>query len=69
MKKQQNKIHSLTPAPPPQIKLLKQTWKKTFGRELKISTELKQTEVDTLFMRIHRKQRKLERKNLDKLWE
>lgn len=67
MKKQQKKLHSQTPASTQQIKLLKQTWKKTFGRELKVSTDLKQNEVDSLFMRIYRKQRKLDRKNFNKL--
>ncbi|MEK4614334.1 hypothetical protein MHI31_31800 [Bacillus sp. FSL K6-0067] len=44
-----------------QIKSLQVLWKKTFHRDLEVSKDMTQGEVDELFRRIHKKQCKLAR--------
>ncbi|KAA6448374.1 hypothetical protein DX932_30905 [Bacillus cereus] len=61
LKEQQKHAQSLIPVPIQQITLLKRAWKETMGRNLEISEDMKQSEVDELFSRINRKQCKIQR--------
>ncbi|MEB9974693.1 hypothetical protein P4K82_24470 [Bacillus cereus] len=61
LKEQQRAARFQMPASKQQIKLLKNNWKKTFGRALEIPENIKQGEVNELFSRIHRKQFKIQR--------
>ncbi|PGM89623.1 hypothetical protein [Bacillus cereus] len=67
MKEQQKDAEYQTPVSIQQIKVLKRAWKKTFGRELEVPEGIKQGEVDKLFIRINRKQLKIDRSRREKL--
>ncbi|HGE5805108.1 TPA: hypothetical protein ACGGKZ_005549 [Bacillus thuringiensis] len=63
LKEQQKKEKLQTPVSTQQIKVLKITWRKIFGRELEMSDNIKQSEINELFSKIHRKQCKIQRGN------
>ncbi|MBJ8024903.1 hypothetical protein [Bacillus cereus] len=46
-----------------QLTVLKRSWEKVFGRKLVISRDIKQGEVDELFLRIHKKKCKVMREH------
>ncbi|OUB64556.1 hypothetical protein [Bacillus thuringiensis] len=61
LKEQQKYAQPLVPVSIQQITLLKRAWKETMGRNLEVSKDMKQSEVDELFSRINRKQYKIKR--------
>ncbi|MDG0955384.1 hypothetical protein [Bacillus paranthracis] len=52
-----------------QIKVLKISWRKTFGRAIEIPENIKQSEVNELFSKIYRKQCKIQRGNRENFEE
>ena len=67
LKEQQKDAQSQVAVSMQQIKLLKMTWKETFGRELEIPENMQQKELKELYSRIHRKQFKIQRGSLGNL--
>ncbi|MDZ5479198.1 hypothetical protein [Bacillus thuringiensis] len=63
LKEQQKKEKLQNSVSTKQIKALKISWRKTFGRALEIPENIKQSEVNELFSKIHRKQCKIQRGN------
>ncbi|MCD2338695.1 hypothetical protein [Bacillus cereus] len=69
LKEQQNKEKLQNSVSTKQIKVLKISWRKTFGRALEIPENIKQSEVNELFSKIHRKQCKIQRRNRENFEE
>ncbi|MGH0945218.1 hypothetical protein ACQVTS_29590 [Bacillus mycoides] len=61
LKDQQKEAEIQTQVSMQQIKVLKIVWRKTFGWALEIPENIKQSEVNELFSKIHRKQCKIQR--------
>ncbi|MGR5965915.1 hypothetical protein ACT7DB_23815 [Bacillus cereus] len=69
LKEQQKKEKLQNSVSTKQIKVLKISWRKTFGRALEIPENIKQSEVNELFSKIHRKQCKIQRGNRENFEE
>lgn len=63
LKEQQKKEKLQNSVSTKQIKVLKISWRKTFGRAIEIPENIKQSEVNELFSKIYQKQCKIQRGN------
>ena len=69
LKEQQKKEKLQNSVSTKQIKVLKISWRKTFGHALEIPENIKQSEVNELFSKIHGKQCKIQRGNRENFEE
>ncbi|MDZ4417103.1 hypothetical protein ORL59_26405 [Bacillus cereus] len=69
LKEQQKKEKLQNSVSTKQIKVLKISWRKTFGRAIEIPENIKQSELDELFSKIYRKQCKIQRGNRENFEE
>ncbi|MEB9551850.1 hypothetical protein P4J60_27920 [Bacillus cereus] len=69
LKEQQKKEKLQNSVSTKHIKVLKISWRKTFGRAIEIPENIKQSELNELFSKIYRKQCKIQRGNRENFEE
>ncbi|KAB5618114.1 hypothetical protein E8M24_33355, partial [Bacillus thuringiensis] len=69
LKEQQKKEKLQNSVSAKQIKVLKISWRKTFGRAIEIPENIKQSELNELFSKIYREQCKIQRGNRENFEE
>ncbi|MCC2364608.1 hypothetical protein LKM19_28280 [Bacillus cereus] len=69
LKEQQKKEKLQNSVSTKQIKVLKISWRKTFGRAIEIPENIKQSELNELFSKIYRKHCKIQRGNRENFEE